>query len=745
MARLIKKLQTPKIYLLIALFASLLNCLPANSEDHLKSKQTQTTSLVEHAPPVPSDWLTHAITAKTGLFRSSDGRDIHLDNGLIRRSFRLSPDFATIGLLNRMTDAEMLRAVKPEARLVIDGETFTVGGLAGQPDLGYLLPEWLERMTPLQNSFHFSGYQVGIPEERVKWGRVRHSAESPSVLAGVALKIDFSPPSGKLEGVKVQIRYEMYDGLPLMAKKMIVLNEGKKKIRVNSFASEILGLVEADSFVEGVANWEKPNLAVISDYAFGGMTASNAARTTHWVEDPDYTSQVNYDLKTPATLESSPPLGPEFDIEPGKSFESFWTFELIHDSTERERKGLAVRRMYRSLAPWSTENPLMMHLTSSEPALVKTAIDQCAEAGFEMVIFSFGSGLSMENDSPENIAKFKAFADYAHSKKIEIGGYSLLASRRIDDASDVINPKTGKPGGAIFGDSPCLGSEWGIRYFEKIKRFLEGTGFNLLEHDGSYPGDVCASTNHPGHVGLGDSQWKQHAQIAELYRWCRERGIYLNVPDWYLLNGSSKTGMGYREVNWSLPRAQQHIHARQNMFDGTWEKAPTMGWMFVPLVQYQGGGAAATIEPLKEHLPDYELHLMNNLGFGVQACYRGPRLFDSPETKALVVKWVEFYKKHRAILESDLLHLRRADGRDLDYVLHVNPLLREKGMLLIYNPTSKKIKKEIDLPLYYTGLKEIASIRERDGKPKKYPIGREYGVKLKVVVEAHSATWFVIE
>jgi hypothetical protein len=26
---------------------------------------------------------------------------------------------------------------------------------------------------------------------------------------------------------------------------------------------------------------------------------------------------------------------------------------------------------------------------------------------------------------------------------------------------------------------------------------------------------------------------------------------------------------GYREDNWSLPRAQQLIHARQNIFDGT--------------------------------------------------------------------------------------------------------------------------------------------------------------------------------
>ena len=50
-------------------------------------------------------------------------------------------------------------------------------------------------------------------------------------------------------------------------------------------------------------------------------------------------------------------------------------------------------------------------------------------------------------------------------------------------------------------------------------------------------------------------------QIVQFYRWCRARGVYLNVPDWYFLNGSHKTGMGYRETDWSLPRAEQVVIA----------------------------------------------------------------------------------------------------------------------------------------------------------------------------------------
>ena len=277
-----------------------------------------------------------------------------------------------------------------------------------------------------------------------------------------------------------------------------------------------------------------------------------------------------------------------------------------------------------------------------------------------------------------------------------------------------------------------------------MKYFIQATGFDALEHDGPYPGDLCASTNHPGHRGLEDSQWAQWQKSIQFYRWCREHGIYVNAPDAYFLNGTSKTAMGYRESNWSLPRELQIIHARQNIYDGTWRKPPTLGWMFVPLTQYHGGGAAATVEPLREHLDTYEAHLANNLGAGVQACYRGPRIYDAPETRDLVKKWVTWFKKYRDILESDIIHLRRADGKDLDYFLHVNPYIRRRGLLMVYNPLDRPIIRKIRVPLYYTGLKKIALIRHEEGPVKVYRLDRDYSVTLNVSVPAKGRTWYLI-
>ena len=363
---------------------------------------------------------------------------------------------------------------------------------------------------------------------------------------------------------------------------------------------------------------------VESDYAFGGFTSDEAETSIFWEEDPEYTSQVNWKMETQCLLEAKLLVGPNVSIPSGEQFESFRIYELMQDGDDRERNALGVRKMYRLLAPWSSENPIFMHLTTTEPKAVKTAIDQCKATGYEMVILSFGSGLNMEDTTLTNIKKFKKLADYAHKKGIELGGYSLFSSRKIGDSVDVIDKETGKPGGAKFGNAPCLASQWGHDYLEKVKTFLDRTGFDLLEHDGPYPGDYCASTTHKYHVGYEDSQWVQWNMTKDFYHWLKVKDIYLNAPDFYYLQGSNKCGIGYREVNWSLPRDQQIILGRQNIYDGTWEKTPSMAWTFVPLTEYHGGGAEATLEPLGEHLDAYKAHMVQNYGSGVQACYRGP-------------------------------------------------------------------------------------------------------------------------
>ena len=545
-----------------------------------------------------------------------------------------------------------------------------------------------------------------------------------------------------LKDVEVEVHYELYDNMPVFSKWITVNNHSDRTINIDSFKSELLAATEPESAVDERNRWLYPNITLDTDYNFAGMSEEYIYHSSlEWKQDPLYKTQVNFERTMPCLLEVAPKLGPDQQVAPGDSFASYRVWELLNDSWDRERKTLAYRRMMRSIAPWVTENPILMHVRSSDSESVKKAIDQCAEVGFEMVIMTFWSGFDAEDESPENLARMKELADYARSKGIALGGYSLLASRHIDKENDVLLPEGQH---ARFGSSPCVESVWGQNYMRKLYQLFKSTGLNVFEHDGSYAGDVCHSTSHPGHKGLNDSQWNQFRSVAGFYHWCRENGIYLNVPDLYFLNGSNKVGMGYREANWSLPREQQEIVERQNIFDGTWSKTPSMGWMFVPLVEYQGGGEAATIEPLKDHLPHYGQRLANLFGAGVQACYRGPQLYDSPQTKALVSRWVNFYKRHRQVLDSDIIHIRRPDGRDYDAILHVNPLGTEKGLLMVYNPLNEPIKRRLKINLYYTGLTGSAMVSEQDGAAKPISIDSNNNAVFEVSIPAKSQTWFTL-
>lgn len=720
--------------------------MTAEISKKLSNKIRQLPPMVElRSKATPYDWLLSPEKSKSHVFSDQGGKSITIANGMVSRTFRIFPNLATVDITNKMLGESLLRAVSSEGTLQLDGKQLSIGGLAGQKERGYLKEEWIDEMTSIPESFLVEDFYIQELEEPIKWARNRW-ALNKEIAKGKEL-VFILRGAKEYNDILVKVYFTIYDRIPVIKKRMEVINQSNVSVNVDHFQLEYLAFSEPESLGGGdPSTYRLPNIHIESDYAAGGeFTEKETDITEKWVADPQYTSQRNYLLQTPAILEVSPKIGPDQTIAPNGMFKSFSVYEMPFDTDDRERKGLFTRRMYRTIAPWTSENPIFMHLTSTDPKVVHRAIDQCDSTGYEMVILSFGSGLNAEDTTATNIAKYKGFVDYAKSKGIEMGCYSLLASRWISEEVDVINPKTGKRGGMRFGSSPCLASDWGYDYFSKIKYFFEKTGMMLFEHDGSYPGDVCASTTHTHHKGLEDSQWNQFNKITELYHWMSEKGIYMNVPDFYFLNGSNKVGIGYREVNWSLPRDRQLIHARQLNYDSTWDRIPSSVWSFVPLVQYQGGGSAATLEPLNEHLYEYKMHMIQNYGAGVQACYRGPRLYDTQKTKELVVDIISWYKKYRNILNSDIIHLRKPDARDWDGMMHVSTNEKEKGFALFYNPLNEDIVREVKLPLYYTGLTKTALIREQEGSTVIHELDRNYTVTLKVKIPANGYTWYVIE
>ena len=686
------------------------------------------------------DWLVLPITDSVTIDTSH--QKFVISNGLLRRTFLQQPNLACVDFLNLTTGQQLIRSIEPEARLVINGITYQIGGASGQAEKAYWQNNFSKNLRSSDSDFHWVRWKVSSIQPRMK-GKNSHPSPSGKEIAFVYTS---SLPS--LQGLQVTVHYALYQGLPLLEKWLTLQYTGKINLKLNRVVHEVLGLVEEESAVVGKPTEMKKQhgIYVETNYAFNNaMRYDISDQTTHWKTDGNYTSQVNYNFETPCLLEIYPENAPGIEIASGESFESVHTWELLMDSYDRQRRGLMIRKMYRTIAPWVTRNPIFMHLVSRKDEEVIQAIDQCVATGYEAVILSFGSHLQMEDTAFANLQRWKKLADYAHEKNILLGGYSLFSSRRISDADDVIDVKTGKPGGAFFGNAPCFGSKWGLAYRDKIKWFFEQTGFDIWENDGPYPGDRCASETHPGHKNWDDSQWKQMLIQKELYRWLNERGVYINAPDWYFLDGTHKIAIGYREVNFSLSREQQIILNRQNIHDGTIEKIPSMGWGFVPLTKYQGGGEEAVLEPLSEHLKEYEQLMMQYYGAGVQACYRGPRLFDTDATRKMVTKTIDWYKKYRAILNADIIQLRRADGRDWDGWMHTDPNLPQKGLVMLFNPTDQPITRTIALPLYYTGKTKQASVIDAKGVSTRYRLSRDYSIPFTFSLPAKGYSWFLIE
>ena len=92
-----------------------------------------------------------------------------------------------------------------------------------------------------------------------------------------------------------------------------------------------------------------------------------------------------------------------------------------------------------------------------------------ADVGFEMLIYSFGSGFSMESTDPAYISSIRDTVTYARSLGIEVGGYDLIAwTRRVKAAWLAVNEQTNSS-----RPSACLASGW---YDELLNRCIMNTG-----------------------------------------------------------------------------------------------------------------------------------------------------------------------------------------------------------------------------------------------------------------------------
>lgn len=722
--------------------------------------------------PAPGDWLIASPYPPVQLQMepAGDGQSARfaLANGLVSRSFYVRSNLACFSYRNLRNRAEFIRAVKPEMRIKLDGTWYDVGGLTGQPERSYLVETWLKEMKSSRDTFRFTGLTTGQPAERYSWKPKFNAPNLPWPPKGLRVSMRYATPESvgsRYQSLTLTVHYEMYEGIPVLSKSFTLENATGEPVLVEEIETEILAMPQdqiGNIHAESDYSFHLANHAPDDCHAAGDHSKAikwdaplhlAGRTTTDWRVDLEHDSWAH-----PTAIEdkflghtfrnlmvSRIPVGPAQLVPPGKSFESHITFELLQDSTDRERRSLGVRRMYRTLCPQVNESLLNANSPSHDPSLIKNLLDQMGELGFESYCITCWPGVSHDNLDPTYVAKWKVITEYAKARGIIVSGYELMvASRGRGAKQDCIDPATGKPG-SPFGQSVCLGTQWADDYFNRVWEFIDQTGFMGIAVDGPYHGCPCASTAHQHHRGLADSQWVQWQRQKKMFEEEQRRGMSAGAPDWYFWNGQSSTSLGFREASANLPRELGLLLYRQYIYDGTWFKPPTMGGTGIGLIGTYTDDPRAKLEPLDQNLEWYELNLVQLLGSGCQANLRANRLYDTERTRLRVRKWVDWYKKYRAILTSDIIHVQRPDGRDIDCLLHVNPQLKERGLVLFFNPLDETLTRMVRLPLYYTGLSDTAWIREQEKtEAKLYKLDRDYSVEITVTLPPRGVTWFLI-
>ena len=122
-----------------------------------------------------------------------------------------------------------------------------------------------------------------------------------------------------------------------------------------------------------------------------------------------------------------------------------------------------------------------------------------ADIGFEMLIYSFGSGFDLESEDPAYLNTVRDTVDYARSLGIEVGGYDLIAlTRKVRPDWMAVNSETNGT-----WPSACFASGWYDELLEKTLKFLDYTGLTMVETDGRLQLLLQLPPTSQGAGGLG--------------------------------------------------------------------------------------------------------------------------------------------------------------------------------------------------------------------------------------------------
>ena len=147
-------------------------------------------------PAQSPDWLVDPTPYRARIDVAADGSEVTLTNGLIARRIRLRGNAATVGFDDLVRGASLVRAVKPEAVVTLDGVEFAIGGLTGQRVRNFLTAEAEAALVADPKAFRCTGHTLEPITAPFAWRPRREWVASPRAWPppGKALALTFAPP-----------------------------------------------------------------------------------------------------------------------------------------------------------------------------------------------------------------------------------------------------------------------------------------------------------------------------------------------------------------------------------------------------------------------------------------------------------------------------------------------------------------------------------------------------------------------
>lgn len=173
-------------------------------------------------------WVIHPVTTESLIDTSTEGL-ITLSNGLVERTINISEQIGgvTTSFRNLYKDWELLDHTEKEGILTLDGTSYSIGGTTGQ-------------------RFTYSYYTEELIEKEFNWSPkpyITHANPWPAL--GKQVVLVYTPSSDMPTGYQnltVEVKYEIYQGIPVIGKRITMKNNGTQSVRVNGYTNDVLAV-----------------------------------------------------------------------------------------------------------------------------------------------------------------------------------------------------------------------------------------------------------------------------------------------------------------------------------------------------------------------------------------------------------------------------------------------------------------------------------------------------------------------